>query len=127
MAATRAKLAVRKPYDDASLAFERRAKVVEQVELQPAVQQHLLNIFQASNGRHAESELVGLNSEQRGRLKLLVDKLFQYGLGPRAVLNLAKAARAWALLLVPPMWSRKICAPTPWTWRVSWCRSCGIA
>lgn len=66
-----------------------------EVGLTEHVRRHLLNMFLASNGR--SDELEGMRDDQKKRADALV-KLFVYGLGPRAAINLSRATRAWALL-----------------------------
>jgi MoxR-like ATPase len=99
--------------------------VQKQTELEAGVEQHLVTMFLASNRRFGDlhtpnqdtattersrsplgglfgggsrqhSDQVALNKDQYQRVQQLVE-LFESGLGPRAVINLANAARAWAL------------------------------
>lgn len=81
--------------DDPTLTYERLAKTIKQVIPHPAVQKHICNIVQASN--QLFDELDGLKRGEESRIRAMAD-YFRYGLGPRAAINLMKAAKAWSLL-----------------------------
>lgn len=81
-------------YQQASKISAIRAAVIEAAPLVPGVKQHIVNMILASNGRF--NEVTGLAGEQLSRAKSIFGML-TYGLGPRAAINLARAARAWAL------------------------------
>jgi hypothetical protein len=88
--------ALRRLFEEARQAFVQRAQLVESIPLLDGVQWHLVTMFLASNRRYDQLERLGaLSREQLERARALAD-LLSYGLGPRAVINLAKAARAWA-------------------------------
>ncbi|NJN15476.1 MAG: hypothetical protein HC822_03865 [Oscillochloris sp.] len=65
------------------------------VGLHEHVRQHIINLFLASNVRI--QELSGIDTAQRRRAEV-IGKLMVYGFGPRAVINLMRATRAWSLL-----------------------------
>ncbi len=91
--------ALRRPFDEARRSFVQRADLIDSAPLLPAVEWHLVTLFLASNRRYAELERLGvLSGDQLSRVRFLADELLTpgHGLGPRALINLDRAARAWA-------------------------------
>jgi len=71
-------------------------RLISEVVPIPSLEQHILNMFLATNGRFGDME--GLDGKQAERVKRLVDDLVTYGLGPRATICLMLGAKAWAML-----------------------------
>ena len=78
--------------------YEELKKQIKKVRLPPSVYMHIENMFLASDGRL--DELEGVSEKQKGRLGFL-SKMITYGLGPRAPISQALAAKAWALFFLP--------------------------
>ena len=84
--------------DESQQQYEELKKRIKEVGLPPSVYMHIENMFLASDGRL--DELEGVAEKQKGRLDFL-SKMITYGLGPRAPISQALAAKAWALFFLP--------------------------
>lgn len=89
-------------------------QIFEKVKPLLALEVHILNMFLASNRRFDElkdidvsdrrsvpPKLKDLDGKQVKRVKLLVNELLTYGLGPRAAIALMLGAKAWSLMFSP--------------------------
>lgn len=79
--------------------YERLQNRILQYAVTPSVETHITNIFLASNRRY--DELTGITKEQQSRVIELVEKLFLYGLGPRAAAAMLLGAKAWSAMFLP--------------------------
>tara|TARA_B100001123_G_scaffold126305_1_gene147144 strand:- start:3332 stop:4417 length:1086 start_codon:yes stop_codon:yes gene_type:complete len=84
--------------DESRRQYEELKQQIKAVTLPPAIYTHIENLFLASHGRL--NELAGISSKQMARLSVL-SQLITYGLGPRASIAQALAAKAWALFFLP--------------------------
>lgn len=87
-----------KDHHSSKKLYEQLKKSIELFPSNPLVENHILNMFLASNRRFRE--LKGLTTRQCKELEELVKDLMVYGLGPRAVTTLMLGAKAWSLMFV---------------------------
>jgi len=84
--------------DGSRQQYEELKKQIKDVNLPPTVYTHIENMFLASHERL--DELQGISEKQINRLETLTGSI-TYGLGPRASIAQALAAKAWALFCLP--------------------------
>ncbi len=85
---------------DASRDIYRKMEArIKALPVSPPVEMHVLNMFLASNRRF--DELKELDKKQIETLRLLVDEVMEYGLGPRAATTLILGAKAFSLMFLP--------------------------
>ncbi len=81
---------------DIYLKLEKRIK---KMPVSPAVENHISNMFLASNGQF--DEVQDLDKKQVEKLKQMVGQLLEYGLGPRTGTALTLGAKAFSLMFLP--------------------------
>lgn len=74
--------------------FEEVREAVRAVPLSAAVEQHILNLYLATNRK--VDDIKGLEDADKNKLKETIEPI-TYGLGPRAATALALGTKAWAL------------------------------
>lgn len=84
--------------DESQQQYDELKKRIKEVLLPPSVYVHIENMFLASDRRL--DELEGVTEKQKSRLAFL-SEMITYGLGPRASISQALAAKAWALFFLP--------------------------
>ncbi|HSR67315.1 MAG TPA: AAA family ATPase [Acidobacteriota bacterium] len=81
--------------EDSRRKYQELRRLIHDMAPLPALEEHVANLFLASN--HRLSEASGLDKRQSERLAKL-GQLLLYGLGPRAGIDLMRGAKAYALL-----------------------------
>ncbi|HSR52666.1 MAG TPA: AAA family ATPase [Acidobacteriota bacterium] len=84
--------------EDSRRKYQELRRLIHEILPLPAVEEHISNLFLASNSRLSETS--GLDKSQVERLGRL-GQLLLYGLGPRAGIDLMRGAKAYALLFRP--------------------------
>ncbi len=85
--------------DDSRRIHQGTSKAIEEVVPLPTVEAHILNLIAATNGQFGE--LDDVDPGHIDRLKKLIEGLLTFGLGPRAGIQLMRAAKAYSLLFLP--------------------------
>ena len=87
---------------DSAAALKRQHEFrskIEEVTPLPSLQDHIRNMFLASNQRFAE--LMDIKDQAQRREVERLSRLITYGLGPRAAIALMLGVKAWSVLFPP--------------------------
>jgi hypothetical protein len=82
----------------ASARFKGLARSTQNLGVKPELEDHLVTMFLCTQGRLDAPGLQTRSEKDKTILSTLAEQLFPNGLGPRAIIGLSKAAKAWALL-----------------------------
>ena len=88
--------------EESEMKFVQLKSEIESVKPEPSVQDHIINMFLASNRRFNDLEKLARNPKVN--VEKLVgqgdEKIMTYGLGPRAAFMMMRAAKAWSLMFL---------------------------
>ena len=84
---------------EAMYRLHRIAKRVPEIVPQQVVEDHIVNLMQASHGR--ADDLRGLDPREAEAVATFARQYFDFGLGPRGAIAMMLGAKAWALMVLP--------------------------
>lgn len=95
------KAGLRTPFEEPEALYRlhRIAKRVPEVVPHPVVEDHIVNMVQASHG--LADDMRNLMEGDAKAAAALAKEYFEFGLGPRGAIAMMLGAKAWALLVLP--------------------------